>query len=515
MNNENQDQKNQQLDKKTPDDLLVLVNRPKPLNLDNSSIIHANSENNKFIKDSPVLSAKTSSNNNITNDKLNSLLGVGSIQASSTLINNSNANNNNNNNNNLVTSPSIVNQSNNINNQGIVEEKKEVIEASKKLVDITQTIPKKIDSVSGSGMNIDTLMKNTYNYKIEIERKTIKSNKLFLIAAIGSAVCFFIVLMFALFSGGINFSFIGEDAYYEDKSLVKTSEFQTSVVTDNEYKNVTINGEKDAEALIIKDSNNQKNKCENSKIKEIETRIEEKYDITAVNFCEMDYKFALEIEKVLDKIHKEFPEAIKGHLTNLTLANYANNGVIASFTSAKKFASANTFNTYPNVYKTSIFLNAEYFLNLDRFDVEMQQMSGDFYVDNASSSSVVAHEFGHYLSFVAQLKNSNNINSVLLLTRKNYRNYSNLITDSNEGVFSKKILDEAYENFSKKSPGVYGDLYDFRESISGYAVDSDENGNTIYDETIAEAFHDWYLNKQNAAEASKEIVSVLKNYLNK
>ena len=39
------------------------------------------------------------------------------------------------------------------------------------------------------------------------------------------------------------------------------------------------------------------------------------------------------------------------------------------------------------------------------------------------------------------------------------------------------------------------------------------NGEYIYDETIAEAFHDYYINRDNAKEVSKEIVKVLKKYL--
>ena len=36
----------------------------------------------------------------------------------------------------------------------------------------------------------------------------------------------------------------------------------------------------------------------------------------------------------------------------------------------------------------------------------------------------------------------------------------------------------------------------------------------LKDETIAEAYHDWYLNKQKATDASKAIVTVLKKYIN-
>ena len=57
-------------------------------------------------------------------------------------------------------------------------------------------------------------------------------------------------------------------------------------------------------------------------------------------------------------------------------------------------------------------------------------------------------------------------------------------------------------------------MEEFRASISEYAASLDDYGEPIYDETIAEAYHDWYLNKQKATDASKAIVTVLKKYIN-
>ena len=59
----------------------------------------------------------------------------------------------------------------------------------------------------------------------------------------------------------------------------------------------------------------------------------------------------------------------------------------------------------------------------------------------------------------------------------------------------------------------YMSFDEFRGSISKYAVAKDGEGNYIYDETIAEAFHDCYLNGDDAQLASKLIVSVLLSYL--
>ena len=104
---------------------------------------------------------------------------------------------------------------------------------------------------------------------------------------------------------------------------------------------------------------------------------------------------------------------------------------------------------------------------------------------------------------------------MVLLEKKNYSSYSKLITDSNNGTFSKKIINEAFENYKKTDNVQYESVDKFKSTISEYAIVRDGNGKYIYDETIAEAFHDYYVNRTNAKPASIEIVKVLKKYLNK
>ena len=364
-------------------------------------------------------------------------------------------------------------------------------------------------------MSTDVLMKKTESPKVELEIKTKKENKLFFGVCILSGAVFVFVLLFAIFSKVNTFKFSGSSVYYQNKVIENLGEYQTVVVTDNIYEGVTVSNSDDAKELITKDSNNQKVKCQNSGVKNIESNIENKYGIVAVNLCEIDYKFANEIENVIDTIYEEFP-TVKGYLTNLTLINapeYSN--YIASFVSAKLFAKSGTRNTYPNVYKMSIFLNASYFLNLDYFDASIQDsLSYGYFPENATKYSIVAHEFGHYLSFLAQLKSTSNLNDLILLTKKNYSSYSKLITDSNNGVFSKVIINEAYENYKKTDNEQYNNVDDFRATISEYAIVTNNNGEYIYDETVAEAFHDYYINQEKANPASKEIVKVLKKYLN-
>ena len=73
------------------------------------------------------------------------------------------------------------------------------------------------------------------------------------------------------------------------------------------------------------------------------------------------------------------------------------------------------------------------------------------------------------------------------------------------------MLEEAYQNYLSSNQSIGFD--EWRGQISEYALAKDATGNYIYDETVAEAFHDVYLNGNNANIASKYIVEVLKKYI--
>lgn len=310
----------------------------------------------------------------------------------------------------------------------------------------------------------------------------------------------------------------GNDLFFNSESSIANNDNidigQTAVVSDNIYKDATLNDRSDAVNLIVSDSDLQKEKCSDEEIKKIERRLEVKHKIIAVNLCEMDVDFALELEKTIDKVFNDFP-TIKGYLTNVTLTNPdENTNYIAAFTATQLFATSNTIDTYPHAYKMVMNLNTMYFLDPTYLEDTVRESSlSGYFPKGASRSSVVAHEFGHYVSFVSLLR-STFLDDTLLLTKDNYQRYLDLVNSWNRGDFSKKIITEAYNNYKKANPKVNISEYEFRASISTYAVATDVEGNYIYDETIAEAFHDNYLNGDNAKPASREIIKVLKKYMN-
>lgn len=286
----------------------------------------------------------------------------------------------------------------------------------------------------------------------------------------------------------------------------------TSIVYDNQYLSQFVVSDKQAVYdLIIADSIKQKTKCP-ANVQDIENEMINNYGITAVNLCEMDEEFAKELLDVVAYIYVKFPNA-RDHLTNLTLANVdENTSFMAAFMPIFKFATSDTDTGYPLATKTQILLNARYFLDTSKIEssVDYGVRSG-YFPANATRSSTVAHEFGHYLSYVALL-NYYESEGVNYVEARDSETLYQIYDDFNIGNYSLQLLEEAYYSFIAET-GSNMSFYQFRESISQYAVAKGSNGSYIYDETIAEAFHDYYLNGINAAPASIAIVTVLNSKL--
>ncbi len=291
-----------------------------------------------------------------------------------------------------------------------------------------------------------------------------------------------------------------------------TTNGKTKIVYDNQYfKMFTIQGVSDVHNVIRSDSLKQKEGCPTNIIN-IENQIINNYGVVAVNLCEMDETFANEIKNVVGYIYNNYPSA-RNYLTNITLANVDGQGTfIAAFMPIFTFITSSTGSGYPVGSKTQIILNAQYFLNPTRIANSASYGSKTgYFPPNATRSSTVAHEFGHYLSYVALLNyyNSGKLNYV---TTSQANKLYNVYDDFNSGNFSRILLEEAYDEYVK----IYGNnltFLGFRESISKYAVSKDNTGSYIYDETIAEAFHDCYLNGEGAKPASRMIMKVLNTKL--
>jgi len=342
----------------------------------------------------------------------------------------------------------------------------------------------------------------------KILRNSRHQKKTFVFVVLGLvAIIFFLgYRLLTLHSEGY---FYSESAYNQkqvDNNKIQ-ERYSTIIESNHFYTDESVKSEGAAKKLISQDSVSQKASCP-QEIVEIENSIISKYNITAVNLCEMDIELARELEKVIDYVYTEYPIA-REYLTNITLVNpKLTDNYIAYFTPAVNFNS----NSISQSYKIMIALNAKYYLNKNKFQILIAEASSTgHFPNNATIYSPLAHELGHYLSYIVAVNKYLNHSNVFV-RNNNAEEFSNFVDDFNIGKTSKQMIELAYKNYLNKSDQKLS--FDaFRASISSYALSKDNNGNYMYDETVAEAFHDCYLNGENAKDASKEIVSILKEEL--
>ena len=159
------------------------------------------------------------------------------------------------------------------------------------------------------------------------------------------------------------------------------------------------------------------------------------------------------------------------------------------------------------VIKSQILLNSRYYLNEDYAKkVINQEIDSGNFLSNTTLQSLLAHEYAHVLTYVLALKYYESVNP-LFLTKENYKNYNNAINNYKNDNFSKIIFKEAYKNYNTTESED-----DFQKAISLYANKKDALGNVLYNETIAEAFHDYFLHGKQASKESLEIMKVLNKY---
>ena len=266
--------------------------------------------------------------------------------------------------------------------------------------------------------------------------------------------------------------------------------------TNNKYTNVTLSTKEEAINLIKQDITKQSWKCKrNINVSLIEKEISENYDIPSVSLCDIDEDISSKIKEVISATYQLFPN-IKGYLTNITVTNAPRNEDYIAY-----------FNEYNKVNKTEILLNSYYFLNKDILNKGLKE---NWYPNDASYESLIAHELGHYIAFVTLLK-QNNIDNITLVTKDNINNYQNILNILKEGVYSKELVEEAITNYNKKY-NINISLEDFNKNISGYASQKVKES-VNYDEVIAEAIHDYYLHRDSSSASSLEIINILKERL--
>lgn len=346
-----------------------------------------------------------------------------------------------------------------------------------------------------------------------IENGTItkKNNQLKLLISLLSIS----IIVFAFFILTRGTSIIRPIAYIKKQINSYTNGYNSTILkTNNVYNNIVIGNYNDAINYIKRDFESQDYLCSNNiDVKRLEYNLEENYNIAKVNFCDMNYDESLKITEVIEKIYKLFPN-ISGALTNITITNApTKEEYIAYFQPMFQFINPNeNINEYNKANKTQIYLNSYYFLNSDIMSKNIKTAIGsNWYVNDATWESTIAHELGHYISFKTFL-NENNVENITYVTPNNEEKITKILTEFDSGKYSIGVVTTALNNYNIKN-NTSLDIDNFTKLISSYAGTKDKKGNLIADETIAEAIHDYFLHGSNCSNASLEIINIIKTKL--
>lgn len=315
----------------------------------------------------------------------------------------------------------------------------------------------------------------------------------------------------------------GNNSYYSFYSAIKRTKekktlddeedneiYETIIETDMKYTNQSIPNKEWVIDYIEKEAKKQEMKCKNN-LSNIEEEIKKTTKIYGVNLCELSEETANEIKEALKYIYEKYP-FIKEYVTNISLVNDGGtSSYIAAFKPSFTYMTSNTSNRFPFVIKIQVFLNAAYYLNDKYFDLIIDNASNTkHFPKSTTKTSLVVHEFGHVITYVLAIKNYNSINTILL-PENNFSNYATTLKEYATSAFAKLIIEEAYNDYIKSNSKESKE--EFRKNISGYANSNDGNGDIIYNETVAEAFHDYYLNESNAKPESLAIMNIINKYI--
>ena len=238
--------------------------------------------------------------------------------------------------------------------------------------------------------------------------------------------------------------------------------------TNNKYTNVTLSTKEEAINLIKQDITKQSWKCKrNINVSLIEKEISESYNIPSVSLCDVDEDVSNKIKEVISTTYQLFPN-IKGYLTNITITNApSNEDYIAYFNPTNTFVNNNLdIKEYNKVNKTEILLNSYYFLNKDILSKGLKE---NWYPNNVSYESLIAHELGHYITFVTLLK-QNNIDNITLVTKDNINSYQNILNILKKGTYSKDY-DAAKTRVDAKITNTKEKYQQFKEERAQKAQD--------------------------------------------
>ncbi|MBD5106568.1 MAG: hypothetical protein HDT41_06275 [Lachnospiraceae bacterium] len=309
----------------------------------------------------------------------------------------------------------------------------------------------------------------------------------------------FIIVLAVIILMGSSFFKIAEKIEFD-------KEFNKEVFHTKEYY---VKDEKSARKIIRAQGKLMRNGYSDSEIIKVEKYLEDAYKIEAVNLQGIDPETADSIKVACDYMFREYP-FLTGFITNITVSNEIsdNRDILAKYENFIYITNPNAEQLYPFVIKKQILLNEAEFCNKERMNnLIIRNIKSGFWPEGTSVTSIFIHELTHAL-IDNLICNKYGLNNHIYITEKNAEAFSNQVSEnlSYNQNYAKELCESAYENYVK----IYDShcsYQDFCFSISEYGYGSQEDGGISYEETIAEAMAEYYIDAEDSSLAGKMIIS--------
>lgn len=206
-----------------------------------------------------------------------------------------------------------------------------------------------------------------------------------------------------------------------------------------------------------------------------EKELENKYNIKNVRLKEVDKNILYNILENMEEVYKEFPQ-LKDKLKEIKAINSEKSGL----------------NITPDINDGKYVME----ISSEDFSVESKteerykaDLKNNFHPKGTTYKNMGQHELGHC--------------AIYEVIKKKYTRKDDIVNDWNNNITAEEITQKAFDNLGISDKITKSML---RKNISEYSISN-------YGETIAEAFADYYSNKNNAHVLSKEIIKVMKGMM--
>lgn len=296
--------------------------------------------------------------------------------------------------------------------------------------------------------------------------------------------------------------------YYISPITPETNDEQNisdkTTIDASKYVDTFIESEEDYKNKIDSISSLEKEKCSKLSTLKYEEEIIKKYKLYSVNLCELSDEYLQEILNMYEYAAREydgiFDYAYSGQLLYDANSRYAIKNGFSGAIALYGILDSKNSNLGTN-YRLGMLLNTTYFLDEEYFrQIIVKSINSRHFPPNATIYSPVIHELGHKLHYDLVFKKYG-ISNFSITKNNNYSSSINVFNDLNNNITTNAIVKKSIENLNGSN--FKGELKEYTKEISEYAA-------TNSNEAIAEAVHDYYLNKDDANALSKEIVKVLK-----